>query len=175
MRVHTWTLMVAAITAGASCSAPARSARLVGQVAPDFVATSPDGSTFQLSSLRGRIVVLDLWASWCDGCEEELPILDNLARRIAPLGAKVVSVAIDEDASQPLRILRRRAWSMTVLYEASGALGDVYAPAKMPMVLVIDADGFVRDQKYALTETDIHDLEQRVKALSARSSTGGTR
>lgn len=102
--------------------------------APDFTAKRLDGGTFQLSTLRGRVVVLDIWADWCEGCEKELPVLDDLAARLTPLDATVVSVSIDENPNDALRFLRARAWKMTAVYDPSGRTGDSDSPPKMPAV-----------------------------------------
>lgn len=141
----------------------------VDRPAPDFTAKHVDDRPFQLSSLRGRVVVLDIWAAWCDGCEKELPVLDALASRIAPMGAAVVvSVSVDEQPEKALELLRARKWTMTALYDPTGRVGDAYEPAKMPAIFVIDRDGMIRDVRFSLKPDDIAAIEARVDVLSKR-------
>ena len=148
-----------------SCGGAKRTDTL-NQVAPDFTAKHVDGSTFQLSSLRGRVVVLDIWAIWCKGCEKELPVLDELAVRLASVDAVVVSVSIDEDPKPVLPLLRSRAWKMTALYDPSGAVGDAYQPNKMPAVYVIDREGTVRGVRFSLRPEDVAAIEAKARELA---------
>lgn len=151
----------------AACGAASRSAgSAIDRPAPDFTAKHLDGTTFQLSALRGRVVVLDIWAAWCDGCEKELPVLDALAVRLRPLDATVVSVSIDEQPDKALELLRARGWTMTALYDSSGRVGDAYEPTKMPAVFVIDREGVIRDMRFSLKPDDIASIEARVRTLS---------
>ena len=150
-----------------ACGAAGRgSTSTIGVPAPDFTAKHVDDTPFQLSSLRGRVVVLEIWAAWCEGCEKELPVLDALASRIHSLGAAVVSVSIDEQPRKALELLRARNWTMTVLYEQSGRVGDAYQPSKMPAVFVIDHDGVIRDVRFSLKPGDVAAIEARVTALA---------
>src|SRR5262245_56053134 len=69
----------------------------VGERAADFTLPALDGSQVKLSDLKGSVVVLDFWASWCVPCKKELPALDALARRYAGEGKPVVIVAVNVD------------------------------------------------------------------------------
>lgn len=149
----------------AACAARSESG-VLGRRAPALSAQRVDGGTFHLSSLLGSVVVLDLWAEWCEGCEDELPALDELAARIFEVGGRVVSVSLDEDPKQALKILKARPWRMIALYDRTGRIGDAYAPEKLPVVFVIDRDGVVRDMRYALEPSDIAAIEERVRALA---------
>ena len=160
-------LMRSVFCALAACGATGRTtAPVTEQPAPDFTAKQLDGSTFQLSALRGRVVILDVWAAWCDGCEEELPVLDELATRLAPIGATVVSVSIDEDPEAALRFLRARSWKMTAVYDSSGKVADAYSPPKMPAVFIIDRNGMIRDARYSLRSDDLAAIEAHARKLS---------
>lgn len=157
--------MIVLVLAG--CGAASRTATSgVDRPAPDFSAKHVDDAPFQLSTLRGRVVVLDIWAAWCEGCEEELPVLDALAKRLQPVGAAVVSVSVDEQPDKALRLLRARTWTMTVLYDPSSRVGDAFQPQKMPAIYVIDRDGVIRDARFALKPNDISAIETRVRELS---------
>lgn len=150
-----------------ACGAAGRStSSKIDQVAPDFSAKHVDGTSFQFSTLRGRVVVLDIWAAWCDGCEKELPVLDALASRLQPSGAAVVSVSVDEQPDKALKLLRARSWTMTTLYDPTGRVGDAFDPSRMPAVYVIDREGLIRDARFSLKPADITEIEARVRALS---------
>lgn len=101
-----------------------------------------------------------------EGCEEELPVLDALATRLQTVGASVVSVSVDEQPDKALRLVRARKWTMTVLYDPSGRVGDAFEPPKMPAVYVIDREGVIRDARFSLKPHDITAIEARVCELS---------
>ena len=159
-------ILIALLLAACGPAVRGTTAATADRPAPDFTAKRLDGGTFQLSTLRGRVVVLDIWAAWCEGCEKELPVLDDLATKLTPLDATVVSVSIDENPNDALRFLRARAWKMTAVYDPSGRTGDSYSPPKMPAVFVIDRAGVIRDTRYSLRPDDLAAIEALVRALS---------
>src|ERR1700761_1673454 len=68
-----------------------------GQPAPDFDSATLTQRSLKLSSLRGKAVLLDFWASWCEPCKKELPLLSKLAPRLKQKGIEIVAVNIDDD------------------------------------------------------------------------------
>jgi thiol-disulfide isomerase/thioredoxin len=75
-----------------------------GDRAIDFEKRTPSGETVKLSSLRGKVVLLDFWASWCEPCKKELPVLARMAPRLRSRGVEIVTVNIDErpeNAAEP--------------------------------------------------------------------------
>jgi thiol-disulfide isomerase/thioredoxin len=67
---------------------------------PDFALRSMQGDTVQLSSLRGHVVLIDFWATWCGPCREELPMLVHLAQRLEPKGVRLVAISEDDPPAQ---------------------------------------------------------------------------
>jgi cytochrome c biogenesis protein CcmG/thiol:disulfide interchange protein DsbE len=84
----------------------------VGEPAPDFQLTLIDGSHVQLSELRGQVVVLNFWATWCVPCRRELPLLDGYYRARQPAGLRVF--AVTTEGSLPVARLRRLFDAMAV-------------------------------------------------------------
>ena len=80
-------------------------AGIAGKVAPEFSFTL-NGRPATLASLRGKIVVLNFWATWCPPCVEETPSLNHLQSTIGPLGGVVLGVSVDEDAAAYEQFLR---------------------------------------------------------------------
>lgn len=152
---------------GCATTAPVTPAPVVlGRGAPDFTAAQLDGAVVRLSSLRGRVVVLDVWAAWCEGCEKDLPALDEMAMRLQPSGVEVVAVSLDEDRKRLDSIVSSRTWRMTVLHDPSGRVGELYQPEKMPAIFIIDRTGKVRHARYGLTPQDLAAIEGEARTLA---------
>src|SRR5712664_1061635 len=80
-------------------------ASIAGKTADDFVLTL-DGKPMHLSDFRGRVVVLNFWASWCPPCVEEAPSMNRLQRHIEPLGGTILGVSVDEDPAAYEKFLK---------------------------------------------------------------------
>jgi peroxiredoxin len=136
----------------------------VGSVAPDFTLTGVDGRAVTLSSLRGRIVVLTFFASWCHPCEEDMPALaraqhDNTGR------VAVVGVNYEDFPADTRTFVRRLGVTFPALIEDSSdnPVAKRYDVHAMPDTVFIDAKGVVRDRVFGPTST--HDLESALDAL----------
>lgn len=124
---------------------------LAGQVgveerAPAFTLEDWQGRPVSLDSLRGKVVCLDFWASWCATCMQALPALDAIARRHQSAGLAVLAINIDEDRSKADRFLAARLPdpSVTLLRDPGGRLFARYGADGMPALYLIDAAGVVR-------------------------------
>jgi len=114
----------------------------VGEPAPDFQLTLVDGAHVRLSELRGQVVVLNFWATWCVPCRTELPLLDGYYRIMLPHGLRVFAATTED--SVPLYQLRRVFAAMAI-----GAVRDIHGPyhpiqGAVPTNFVIDRAGRVR-------------------------------
>jgi len=115
-----------------------------GQRAPEFSLPSLSGSTVALSSMRGKVVLVDFWAQWCEPCKKELPQLDKLAKDYAGKGVVVVAVNIDKQRDNAERMVKQLGVSLPVLLDPAGSVAGSYDLPKMPTSFVIDKKGIVR-------------------------------
>jgi thiol-disulfide isomerase/thioredoxin len=99
------------------------------------------GSELTLSSLRGRVVVLNFWASWCGPCRKELPQLRGLASDLAGAGARVIPVSIDVDERNAADFAQRFAPGLTVFHDGPDGLARALDLPALPYTLVLDRDG----------------------------------
>ena len=118
----------------------------VGDPAPAFTLADRTGGQVALSDLRGRVVCLDFWATWCATCKAALPVLDALARRKGFEDVRFLAVNIDRDGKLADRFVAERLadTKMTLLRDDGGALLARYGAEGMPALYVIDRDGVVR-------------------------------
>jgi len=136
----------------------------VCSTAPDFTLPDLDGKAVTLSGLRGRVVVLTFFASWCHPCEQDMPILQRAQRDVGDRIA-VVGVNYQDFSNDSRDFVRRLGVTFPALIEDStdnpvAARYDVHA---MPDTLFIDAKGIVRDRLFGPTSR--HDLESALNAL----------
>jgi thiol-disulfide isomerase/thioredoxin len=132
--------IILSIALGAASSLPgaAAAAPKVGQAAPDFTVETFGGHTLKLADLKGDVIVLNFWATWCGPCRAELPILDGLFRAYSPYGLQVLAVATED--SIPQNKLRPVAAALAIPFvkRMKGAYHDLDA---LPTSYIIDRSG----------------------------------
>jgi len=111
-----------------------------GRTAIDFQFTL-NGKPTKLSDLRGQVVLVDFWASWCPPCVEEAPSLNALQQRIAPLGGTVLGVSIDDDPSAYEAFLKMYDVSFPTFRDPSKKIETEYGTSMIPETYVVDRNG----------------------------------
>ena len=111
--------------------------------APALVAERLDGQPFDLAAQRGKLVLVDFWASWCEPCRRELPVLEDMYRQHAAAGLVIVGVSLDEQRSDAEAFLQQVKLSFPIVYDQDRQIGKTWAPPKMPSVYLIERDGTV--------------------------------
>jgi len=139
----------------------------IGRPAPDFTLPTLAGKPVRLSQFRGKVVVLTFFASWCNPCEHDMPVLQKLqdqsGGRVAVVGVNYQDYKGDtRDFVQRLHVTFPTLWEDAV----SNPVAKAYDVHEMPDTLFIDADGVVRDRLWG--QTSAHDLEAPVSRLLSR-------
>ena len=139
-----------AATAGimwlATASGVAYAAAEIGADAPALVLTTTDGQTFDLAKLRGKVVLVNYWATWCAPCRKEMPRLSAFYRRYHGRGLEMIGVSID--FPRDLEKARKAAQAVAYPTALSKAISEdgFGKPKGVPITWVIDTDGKVRDR-----------------------------
>ena len=102
-----------------------------------------DGRTLALGSLRGQVVVINLWASWCGPCRKELPRLDALNAELAKSGGRVVAVSIDTNADNARRFVTTHKLKLPVAQDGPDGLARALDLQHVPCTVVLDRDGSI--------------------------------
>lgn len=136
----------------------------VGTPAPAFAARDLRGSPVALQQLRGQVVLLNIWATWCPPCREEMPSMERLQRRLGPEGLRIVAVSIDaepgaSDASgnpggDVAAFAREFGLTFAVWRDASGGIQRLYRTTGVPESFVIDRSGTIIKKVIGGTEWD---------------------
>jgi peroxiredoxin len=116
---------------------------LVGKPAPDFQVELLDGKKFHLADSKGRVVVLDFWATWCGPCLQTMPQIDGVVHEFDDQDVELIAVNLEEPASQIRSMLERHKLQMTVALDRDGVVAAKYAAAAIPQTVLIDRDGKV--------------------------------
>lgn len=115
-----------------------------GTKAIDFSLRTFRGNVVKLSDLRGKVVLLDFWASWCQPCREELPYLDVLRKTYGPKGFAVVAVNIDNKAKNAVDFLNKYSIKLDPLWDKRKKVIAAYDVATMPTTFLLDKKGRIR-------------------------------
>ena len=119
----------------------------VGAPLPSLTVDALSGKTINVATYKGRVLLLDVWASWCDPCKQELPVLNEMARRLKSQGIDILAVSVDQERENVDKFLRAHGgghWALTVAHDPRGAVAELLRPDKMPTSYVVDRSGIVR-------------------------------
>jgi cytochrome c biogenesis protein CcmG/thiol:disulfide interchange protein DsbE len=127
-----------------------------GARAPDYtVASVTSDDSVSVRDYRGRVVLLNLWATWCPPCEQEMPSMERLYQEMGPQGLEVVAISIDQLTPEAVRQWAdERGLSFTVLQDRSGRIQQVYQTTGMPESFVVDREGVIVKKVIGATEWD---------------------
>ncbi|OYT70835.1 MAG: redoxin [Chloracidobacterium sp. CP2_5A] len=140
-----WLLTLTLALAGFSTLASPAPQSGAQSAAPDFTAPSlTDETDVRLSSLRGKVVALNFWASWCPPCRAEFPLLAKLHNAYKERGFVLLSLNLGEDAAAARRFIQRETPPFQVYVGASAAAK--YDASRLPMTYFIDRAGRIRRQ-----------------------------
>jgi len=117
---------------------------LTGRPAPDFALKDLDGRVVRLADLRGSVVLLDFWATWCPPCRASLPGIAAIHKEKSPAGLKVFAVNLREDRGKIAQFLRENKLDLPVLMDEDGAAAGAYGITAIPATVLIGKDGVVR-------------------------------
>lgn len=133
-----------------------------GEAAPPFELKSGSG-TLSLASLRGKVVYLDFWASWCGPCRQSFPWMNELQSRFGAKGLQVVGVNVDARSTDAEKFLAETPARFSVAYDPAGDTPRHYGIKGMPSSLLIGPDGKVLWTHAGFRADERADLEARIQ------------
>jgi cytochrome c biogenesis protein CcmG, thiol:disulfide interchange protein DsbE len=168
--VITFVAVIAAIT-----SLNALASDTVGQPAPALVVQELTGQQFDLSAERGKVVLINFWATWCSPCRKEMPILNDFYQRYHSKGLELIGVSADSphDRSDVAKVMASLSYPVAMLDDAK--TNDFGSPDQLPTTYVIDRTGIVRaifiadDKSLSSADLDSSVLPLLGKGTAAKS------
>jgi thiol-disulfide isomerase/thioredoxin len=118
----------------------------------DFTLEGLDGSTLSLSSLKGKVVLLSFWATWCGPCRQEMPEMETLYQKLKGRGFEVLAVDMMEDKATVSEFVKQSGYTFPVLLDTKGEVGgtSLYAARAIPTNYVIDKSGHIVGRKIGI-------------------------
>ncbi len=139
-----------------------------GARAPEIGLEDMSGRRITIASLRGKVVLVDIWASWCEPCAAEMPVLERLYRQHRDAGFTVVGVSVDSQRGNIDRFFQRHGRvSFPIVHDPSRRVAGAYGTPAMPSSYLIDRNGIVRYTHAGFRASDAQVLEREVRTLLA--------
>ena len=156
-----WCLPLLLAAAGTCASAAVQ----LSSNAPDFTLKSVAGVNLRLQEQRGRVVMVNFWATWCGPCRQELPHLNSLYDKYRASGFVLLGVNIDDDPRAAASLAAKLGLRFPVLLDTDKKVSRVYDMSAMPATLLIDRDGRVRHIHRGYRDGVERTYEEQVRGL----------
>ena len=136
-----------------------------GIEAPGFSLPKLDGETVALEDLRGQVVLVNFWATWCKPCEDEMPAMERLYQQLAPEGFEMLAVSVD-DGPEPVREFQERlALSFPILLDPEKSVAETYQAFRFPETVLVARDGTLAARYIGPREWDDPAYVERIRRL----------
>jgi peroxiredoxin len=132
--------------------------------APDFRLPVRAGGELALSSLRGQVVMINFWASWCGPCRQEFPALDQIYRKYKPMGFTLVGINVESEKTDAERFLGQQSVSFPILFDPDNQVSGQYGVRAMPTTVLVDRQGRLRWVHMAFKPGDEAKYVEQVRA-----------
>jgi peroxiredoxin len=138
----------------------------LGELAPNFQLRDLDGHLVTLSELRGKVVLLNFWATWCGPCRVEMPAMEQLYRMFSRKDFEILAVSIDAQGEAVTRPFQQEYHlTFPILHDSDYRVGLMYGARSLPMTFLVDRQGVVRHQIFGARDWGASEAQQLVQML----------
>lgn len=139
---------------------------LIGSPAPGFALDTANGKgRFDLAKVKGKVVVVDFWATWCDPCKKSFPKLQELYTKYNASGMELVGISEDEESSGIAEFGNSHGAKFPLAWDNGKSIAGQWQPKSMPSTFVVDRNGIVRFAHLGYHDGDEAEIEKEVKSL----------
>jgi thiol-disulfide isomerase/thioredoxin len=131
---------------------------------------SPSAPSLPLDSLRGKVVLVDFWASWCGPCKKSFPWMNSLLEKHSSEGLVILAVNLDKKRADADAFLAKQEAGPRIVFDPGGVLAKSYALQAMPSSFIYDRRGTLREKHLGFTEKDAKGLEEKIIELLAEEA-----
>jgi peroxiredoxin len=159
-------LLGAALAAGLAAAAPLPAASVTpGAPAAAFQLPAAVGDPVSLADLKGQVVLINFWASWCGPCRQEMPILDQLYKKYRAAGFTLLGVNVEPKSGDALAFLKATPVSFPVLFDTQSKVSTLYEVSGMPSTVIVDRKGNVRYVHHGYKPGDEGEYLDQIRSL----------
>ena len=143
-----------------------RHAVRVGDEAPNFRLRDLDGNLTSLSQFRGKVVLLNFWATWCGPCRVEMPAMEQLYRAFPRREFQILAVSTDVQGAAVTRPFQQKTGlTFPILHDTDMQIGLTYGARSLPMTLMVDRQGVVRQKIFGARDWDSPEARELIQLL----------
>lgn len=143
-----------------------RHAVRVGDEAPNFRLPDLDGKVTSLSQFRGKVVLLNFWATWCGPCRIEMPAMEQLYRSFSRREFQILAISTDSQGVAATRPFQQRSGlTFPILHDTDMRTGVTYGARSLPMTLMVDRQGIVRQKIIGARDWDSPEARELIQLL----------
>lgn len=140
------------------------SSNILAQEVPN-IPVKTDTHPITLQDLKGQVVYVDFWASWCGPCRKSFPWLNQMQQKHGAQGFKVIAINVDSDRELAKHFLKENRADFTIGYDAEGQLASAFKVQGMPSSFLIDRNGVIRHAHIGFREKEIALMEEQIQSL----------
>ncbi|MCB0354131.1 MAG: TlpA family protein disulfide reductase [Bdellovibrionales bacterium] len=144
----------------------------IGDSLPALTVTGEGGERISLDDYSGKVVYLDVWASWCKTCRHSLPWMDGLQRRFGSQGLQILAVNVDEDPKDAQKFLESSEVKLLVGYDPGGKIPAALRVQTMPTSYLIGRDGKLKAIHGGLNDERMKEIEKEIEELISQKGEG---
>ncbi|MDH4153874.1 MAG: TlpA family protein disulfide reductase [Nitrospira sp.] len=138
----------------------------VGDEAPNFMLRDLAGNVVSLSQLRGKVVLLNFWATWCGPCRVEMPAMEQLYRTVPRGEFEILAVSTDAQGAAVTRPFQKRmGFTFPILHDSEYRVGLAYGARTIPITFMVDRHGVVRQKIFGARDWDSPEARDLIQAL----------
>jgi len=158
-------LLMLVIMASQSLANPFEIDKLVGREAPDFTLNDIYGNKVTLSKLRGKVILLNFWATWCPPCIQEFPLFVELKKSMKGQPFEMITIAIDSPLNNVKAFAERRGANFPVLYDPDKTTSKRYHIFSLPTSFLIDKNGRIVERYFGARNWNDEEMKSKIKKL----------
>ena len=133
--------------------------------APVFQLQGMDGKPVNLADLKGQVVMINFWATWCGPCRQEMPLLEQLYTKYKPMGFTLLGVNVEPDSTLAAGFLKKTPVTFPILFDTKSDVSKLYQVAGMPSTVIVDRKGNLRWVHKGYKPGDENEYLNQIRAL----------
>jgi thiol-disulfide isomerase/thioredoxin len=157
-------VLLAGLALTAAPSLPAASVA-AGAPAAAFQLPAAVGDPVSLAELKGQVVLINFWASWCGPCRQEMPILEQLYKKYKPAGFTLLGINVEPKSGDAMSFLKATPVSFPILFDTQSKVSTLYEVSGMPSTVIVDRKGNVRYVHHGYKPGDESEYLDQIRSL----------